>query len=232
MSYIASIKSIPKFSGPNKSLKAISHVKALESVGATLPIKNFGGATAVDFMLHWEDNDAGFMLYHPDIYAASISPIKSEAFSAVDLSKARPILPARPRLSDKPSDKEIQTYKLLSEMHEDFQTKMDSWFELAWETLDDDDRLLIRTRVMNSGAQKNDIKDIFALLTGDTYSIVSPAEAEAQIALIRAPLSRTSALAVNLETRLTLADNLTKACPARGARSFNNERPPHYNNIT
>ena len=60
---MASIKSIPKFTGPNKSLKAISHVKALESLGATLPIKNFGGATATDFQLHWEDNDARFMLF-------------------------------------------------------------------------------------------------------------------------------------------------------------------------
>ena len=87
MSYTATVKSIPKFTGPNKSLKAISHVKALESLGTTLPIKNFGGATATDFQLHWEDNDAGFMLFHPDIYAASFPSIKSEDNSIVDLAK-------------------------------------------------------------------------------------------------------------------------------------------------
>ena len=209
------MKSIPKFTGPNKSLKAISHVKALESLGATFLIKNFGGATAADFQLHWEGNDAGFMLFHPDIYAASFPAIKSEDSSLVDLAKARPVLPARPRLPDKPTDKDIQSYKLLSEMHEDFHTKMVAWFELAWDSLDDADRHIIQSKSMNSGSPRIGIKDIFAHLTSDTYSIVSPAEAEAQIALIRAPLLRTSTLAVELETRLTLADNLAKACPAR-----------------
>ena len=112
MLYTASIKSIPKFTGPNKSLKTISHVKVLESLGATMQIKNFGGATATDFQLHWEDNDAGFMLFHPDIYAASFSPIKSEDFSVVYLAKARPVLPARPRLSDKSTDKQGDTTDL------------------------------------------------------------------------------------------------------------------------
>ena len=65
MSYAASIKSIPKFVGPNKSLKAISHVKVLERLGSTFPIKNVGGANATDFQLHCEDNDAGFMLFQP-----------------------------------------------------------------------------------------------------------------------------------------------------------------------
>ena len=78
-------------------------------MGATFPIKKIGGATATDFQLHWEDNDAGFMLFHPDIYAATFSPIKSEDSSVVDLAKARPVLPARLRLSDKPIDKEIQS---------------------------------------------------------------------------------------------------------------------------
>ena len=98
-------------------------------------LKNFGGTSATDFQLHWEDNDAGSMLFHPDIYAASFFPIKSEDSYVVDLAKARPVLPARPRLSDKPTDKEIQSYKLFSKMHEDFQTKMVVWFELAWESL-------------------------------------------------------------------------------------------------
>jgi len=67
MSYASYVKTIPKFTGPNKSIKAIPHVRALESLGSIFPIKNTGGATATDFQLHWEDNDAGFKMFHPDI---------------------------------------------------------------------------------------------------------------------------------------------------------------------
>ena len=90
MPYAASVKSsIPKLTGPNKSIKAIPHVRALVSLGSTFPIKNTGGgAIAPDLQLHWENNDAGFKLFHPDIYAASFPSIKSEEFSSVDSSKA------------------------------------------------------------------------------------------------------------------------------------------------
>jgi len=46
MPYSAFVKSIPKFTGPNESIKAIPHARALESLGSNFPIKNFGGATA------------------------------------------------------------------------------------------------------------------------------------------------------------------------------------------
>ena len=108
MSNATSIKSIPKFTGPNKSIKAIPHARAQESLGSTFPIKNTGGATATDLQLHWEDNDAGLKLFRPDIYAASFPSIKSKELSSVDSSKARTVLPASPRLSEKPTKKDLQ----------------------------------------------------------------------------------------------------------------------------
>jgi len=63
MSYSTSVISIPKFVGPNKSIKAISHVRSLEILGSTFPIKNTGGTNAADYQLHWEGNDAGFKLF-------------------------------------------------------------------------------------------------------------------------------------------------------------------------
>jgi hypothetical protein len=120
-----------------------------------------------------------------------------------------------PTLSDKPSEKEITNYKFCSEMHEGYHDSLNKWSALAWETLDEIDRHTLMTKASNRGSKIIGIKDIFALLTGDTYMNVSADEAEAQIALIRAPLSRQTTLAVNLETRLSYADDLAKACPAR-----------------
>jgi len=83
----------------------------MEILGSTLSIKNTGGTNAVDYQLHWEEeNDAGFKLFHPEINAASLSPIKGEDLSVLESSNARPILPARQKLSDKPTAKEIQSF--------------------------------------------------------------------------------------------------------------------------
>jgi hypothetical protein len=184
-------------------------------MGANFPVKHAGGANLHDFKPQYEGNDAGFKRFHPEVYAAS-QLIKEEISSlSMDRSLAKRVLPPMPILSDRPSEKEITNYKFWSDMHEGYHNSLNDWFKLAWETLDEIDRQTLMTKANNRGSNILGIKDIFALLTSDTYMNVSAAEAEAQIALIRAPLSRQTTLAVNLETRLSYADDLAKACPAR-----------------
>lgn len=206
-----------KFVGPGKPLKVYPFVRFLENMGASFTVKNTGGANLNDYKSQYEGNDSGFRRFHPAIYAASFpQAIKMEdASSTGDSSLAKINLPQKPKLPDRATEKDYQNYKFISEMLEDHQTKLNSWFEKAWPYLDDDDRFLITTKARNSGSPTIGIRDIFELITGETYANVSPADAEAQIALIRAPLLRTAPLEVNLEMRLSLADDLAMACPAR-----------------
>jgi hypothetical protein len=189
----------------------------LEAIGDSLIVKYTSGTSLNDYKPQFEDNDAGFKRFHPEIFEASFPQLvkMEDAPTPATSPLARKILPPRPSLPDNPSDKQLSNFKLLSDIHEDYNKNLNEWFDRSWETLDDDDRLILTAKARNLGSQRLGIKDIFSLITGDTYMNVSPAEAEAQIALIRAPLSRLSSLEVNLETRLSYADDLAKACPAR-----------------
>jgi len=110
MSYTASIRSIPKLTGPNKSLNAISHVKALESflVEPLRPISSYTGKiTTPD------------LCYFIRISMQPLSP-RSKVRTSLWFTSLRPDLSSLPdpgyQISPPTSKEILQTYKLLSEM--------------------------------------------------------------------------------------------------------------------
>ena len=113
--------SIPKFAGPGKSLKVNSHVRFLEAIGDSLIVTYTGGTSLNDYKPQYEDNDAGFKRFHPDIFEASFPQfIKEEGAPAPAInSLARKILPPRPILPDNPSEKQLSNFKILSDIYED-----------------------------------------------------------------------------------------------------------------